>query len=198
MKKVYVLMIALTVALSVNAQEYIDLGLSVNWASCNLGATSPVDDGVSFVSGTVHEFTPGLSVTDITIYDHNEDYSGNPLYDAATFLWGTLWRTPTYNEWVELMTQCTWVWCKFESTTGLKIKGYEITGPNGNKIFLPARTNNNGKYINGGGYMCSTPINNSVKMNIFQFTNKRKQMGFQQYIGNNLYGFPVRAVSDKK
>lgn len=198
MKKVYVLFIALTVALSVSAQECVDLGLSVNWASHNIGATSQEDVGTTFVSGTIYEFSPELRAIDITIYDHNEDYSGNPQYDAATFHWGTLWRTPSYNEWVEIMTQCTWVWCKFLSTTGLEIMGYEITGPNGNKIFLPARTDDKGKYLRGGGYMCSSPINNSRRMSTFEFTNKRKQMSWQEYIGGILYGFPVRAVSDKK
>lgn len=94
------------------------------------------------------------------------------------------------------MTQCTWIWCEYISTTGSKIKGYEITGPNGNKIFLPARTYK-GKYLNGCGYMCSTPVHNSQKMKVFSFTHKRRVMRWQQYIRNNLYGLPIRAVSDK-
>lgn len=198
MKRLFFFLIALCSMQGVNAQEAVDLGLSVDWATHDVGAMNPYEMGTTFVSGTIYEFSPELRAKDITIYDHNEDYSGNPQYDAATFHWGTLWRTPSYNEWVEIMTQCTWVWCKFLSTTGLEIMGYEITGPNGNKIFLPARTNDKGKYLRGGMYMCSSPINNSRRMSTFGFTNKRKQMYWQEYIGGVLYGFPVRAVSDKK
>ena len=187
----------MTLSLHSKAQECVDLGLSVNWATNNIDATTPEEVGSIFVAGTVHKYTPSLSTRDIKIYDHNIDYSGNPNYDAATLLWGDVWRTPTYNEWNELITQCVWTWCSFISSNGTKVSGYEISGPNGNKIFLPSGTNHKGKYMNGGGYMCSTPVSESRKMNTFCFTKKKRFMHWQQYIGDNLYGLPIRAVSDK-
>lgn len=38
-------------------------------------------------------------------------------------------RVPDRDQWVELMSECTWEWAG---------TGYTITGPNGNSIFLPA------------------------------------------------------------
>lgn len=198
MKKILFLLVAVILSPPAKAQEYVDLGLSVNWATHNIDATTPEEEGSAFVAGTVQKYYPGISARDVTIYDHNIDYSGNPNYDAATQLWGDMWRTPTYNEWNELITRCVWTWCSFVSTNGIKVKGYEITGPNGNKIFLPCRTDYKGKYLKGGGYMCSTPVSESRKMSVFFFTNKKRHMCEHQYFGYTLFGFPIRAVSDKE
>ena len=63
------------------------------------------------------------------------DSNGNltPQYDAATANWGGTWRMPTKNELNELINNCTWTW-----TTQNGVKGYNVEGPNGNSIFLPA------------------------------------------------------------
>jgi hypothetical protein len=53
--------------------------------------------------------------------------------DAATANWGSQWRMPTRVEHSELRDWCTWTW-----TTLGGVKGYKVTGPNGNSIFLPA------------------------------------------------------------
>lgn len=52
--------------------------------------------------------------------------------DVALQLLGEGWRMPTLDELNELMEKCTWT---FE-TIGEQ-KGYTVTGPNGNSIFLP-------------------------------------------------------------
>ena len=56
-----------------------------------------------------------------------------PEDDVAHVKWGGDWRMPTYAEQQELIDECTWVW-----TTLNDIEGYEVTGPNGKSIFLPA------------------------------------------------------------
>ena len=48
--------------------------------------------------------------------------------DAATSNWGTSWRTPTKDEFKELIEKCTWTW---------KGNGYEVKGANGKCIFFP-------------------------------------------------------------
>ncbi|MBQ0136788.1 MAG: hypothetical protein KBS40_02125 [Bacteroidales bacterium] len=53
--------------------------------------------------------------------------------DAAYVNWAGNWRMPTYEEFDELKNNCTWTW-----TTQDGIKGYKVTGKNGNSIFLPS------------------------------------------------------------
>ena len=77
------------------------------------------------------------------------DISGNVNYDAARANWGGTWRLPTKTEMQELIDKCTWTW-----TTQNGVKGYKVTGPNGNSIFLPDANSSHGYY---GCYWSSTP-----------------------------------------
>ena len=134
---------------------YIDLGLSVKWATCNIGAETPEEYGDYFAWGetrTKTEYTSGNSTT----YNQDiGDFSGNALYDAATANWGGDWRMPTDSEMQELLNNCDWFW-----TQQGDVNGYKITGPNGNSIFLPATGRHGvsaedvGEY---GYYWTSTP-----------------------------------------
>ena len=135
--------------------EYVDLGLSVKWATCNVGANSPEEYGDYFAWGeTKSESTQANSLT----YGKSlNDITGNPQYDAATANWGGDWRMPTYDELNELRTQCTWTW-----TTQNSVNGYKVTSKtNGNSIFLPAAGYRYGSSLNdagsGGYYWSSTP-----------------------------------------
>ncbi len=53
--------------------------------------------------------------------------------DAAYANWGGSWRMPTEAEWTELQNECTWTWTALYGKNG-----YQVTGPNGKSIFLPA------------------------------------------------------------
>ena len=132
--------------------EYVDLGLSVKWATCNVGATTPEDYGYYFAWGEVepkttynwstYKYCNGSSST-LTKYCHLSSYGKDgftdnktvldPEDDAATANWGGAWRMPTKAEQDELRENCTWNW-----TTQNGVNGYKVTGPNGNSIFLPA------------------------------------------------------------
>ena len=117
----------------INGYVYADLGLSVKWATCNVGASSPEDYGDYFAWG---ETSPKAEYTwenSVTYEEQMSDISGNAQYDAATANWGGSWRMPTKAELEELENRCTWEW-----TTQNGVKGYRVTGPNGNSIFLPA------------------------------------------------------------
>lgn len=117
-----------------NHVHAVDLGLSVKWACCNVGANSPEEYGDYFAWG---ETTPKSTYTfeNSKTYKKNiGDISGNAAYDAATANWGGSWRMPTYDECQELVDKCTWQW-----TTQNGVKGCKVTSnKNGNSIFLPA------------------------------------------------------------
>ena len=111
--------------------DYVDLGLSVKWATCNVGATKPGEYGDYFAWG---ETKPKSSYT-----SSNYTYSSNanilPLSsDAARVNWGGSWRMPTTAEQDELRTKCTWIWTEQDGTYGYKV----TSKSNGNSIFLPA------------------------------------------------------------
>ena len=131
---------------------YVDLGLSVKWATCNVGATSPEDYGDYFAWGeteTKSEYTEensatyGLSISQLESQGYIDGAGNlNPQYDAAAANWGGDWRMPTVAEMWELINNCTWTW-----TTQNGVSGYNVEGPNGNSIFLPA-----------AGYICANPF----------------------------------------
>ena len=153
---------------TINGREWVDLGLlsGLKWATCNVGASSPEDYGDYFAWGettTKAEYSSSNGITNgLTIPQlHSQGYidgSGNltPSHDAATANWGGSWRMPTEDEIKELIDECTWTW-----TTQGGVKGYKVTGPNGNHIFLPAAGYRSGSslYYAGeyGYYWSSTP-----------------------------------------
>ena len=132
----------------INGHEYVDLGLSVKWATCNVGASKPEDYGNYYAWGETetkstytesNSATYGKSMNDI-------DISGNAQYDAATANWGGSWRMPTKYECQELINKCKWEWI-----TKNGINGYNVTGTNGNSIFLPAAGRRYGSSLNYAG-----------------------------------------------
>lgn len=116
-----------------NGHEYVDLGLSVKWATCNVGATAPEAYGNYYAWGDVKTKSSYTSSNYSTYNLEITDISGNAQYDAATANWGGDWRMPTKDEVNELRNNCTWTW-----TTQNSVNGYNVEGPNGNSIFLPA------------------------------------------------------------
>ena len=146
---------------------YVDLGLSVKWATCNVGASSPEEYGDYFAWGeteTKSEYTKGncatyeLSKSELQSQGYIDGEGNlNPQYDAATANWGGDWRMPTYSEQAELLNNCTWTW-----TTQNGVNGYNVKGPNGNSIFLPAAGDRIGSSLEYAGsygvYWSSTPF----------------------------------------
>ena len=149
-----------------NGHENVDLGLSVKWATCNVGATSPEEYGDYFAWGetTTKETytgdncpTYGLSISQLQTQGYIDSEGNlNPQYDAARANWGGTWRMPTKAEMQELIDNCTWTW-----TTQNGVNGYSVEGPNGNSIFLPAAGFRHGSSLNNAGsdgyYWSSSP-----------------------------------------
>lgn len=130
----------------VDLVEVIDLGLSVKWASFNVGAGSPEKSGSYFSWGEIEEktdyswstykFGPDWEV--LTKYCSKDGKTQlEPGDDVAQVRWGGGWRMPTLAEVQELIAKCTWT-----KATQQGVVGQLVTAPNGNSIFLPA----NGKY----------------------------------------------------
>lgn len=146
---------------------YVDLGLpsGIKWATCNVGASSPVFYGDYFAWGetspksnydwSTYRWCNG-SENALTKYCDRSSYGNNGFIDnlttleasddAATANWGSGWRMPTKTEMEELFSNCT---KNFKNQNG--IKGCVLTGPNGNSIFLPAGGDCNGSNIYGAG-----------------------------------------------
>ena len=136
-----------------NGHEYVDLGLSVKWATCNVGANKPEDYGDYFAWGeTEPKITYDWSTykwcngdnDDLTKYCTKKIFGYNRFVDdkitlllsddAAHANWGGSWRMPTRAEQDELHKKCKWKW-----TTQNGVNGFKVTSKsNGNSIFLPA------------------------------------------------------------
>lgn len=121
----------------------VDLGLSVLWSNCNMGATSPHDYGGYFAWA---EPTGALWSAEGINYDGNayswntSNYGGNTpsgsyagsSLDIATVNWGSGWHVPSYYEFAELIEKCEWVLVQQGSSAWV-----QVTGPNGNSIDMP-------------------------------------------------------------
>ena len=138
---------------TMNNHEYVDLGLSVKWATCNVGATKPEEYGDYFAWGetepkevydwSTYKYCNGSSST---LTKYNTDSSRGTVDnkttlelsdDAARANWGGAWRLPTKEEQDELRENCTWTW-----TTENGVNGYRVTsnkeGYTDKSLFLPA------------------------------------------------------------
>ncbi len=127
-----------------------DLGLSVKWATFNLGASKPEEYGDYYAWGetsTKNDYNwssyKWCNGSAQTITKYNTD-GGNGSIDNKTVLdleddiayveRGEYWRLPTKAEWTELMDNCTWIWASKNGVNGYNV----ISKLNGNSIFLPA------------------------------------------------------------
>lgn len=155
----------------VNGHEYVDLGLSVKWATCNIGAEYPEEYGDYFAWGDVVEGDGIISsykwlVNDeIRMYSKYwiEDYGSadnkymlEPIDDVANQKWGADWRMPTSKEVEELLTRCKWYLVELED-----VMGYKVKGPNGNSIFLPlagAIYKGDEYFVGAGGFYWSSSL----------------------------------------
>ena len=192
--------------------SYVDIGVSVLWATCNIDATHPLMPGSYFAWGetspkesyTWDNYTYCKGKNLLTKYNFKRE-SGNDemvdsLYtleaadDAAVQNWGGGWRMPTVKEIDELRNQCEWEWVNDESANY-----YKVTGPNGKSIMLPACG-----YINDrkrvmymeNGCVWSSSISTSVPTHGYELT--QYATGFWIGSADRFYGEPIRPVIDAK
>ena len=155
---------------------WVDLGLpsGLLWAECNVGANVPEGYGDYFAWGETQPknnyswstYAYGNGAYYLIKYCNNSDHGINgftdnltnliPSDDAATALLGNGARTPTVDEWNELINNTTAEW-----TIRNGVDGKKFTATNGNSIFLPAAGYRHGSeldYAHISGYYWSSSL----------------------------------------
>ena len=161
-----------------NGHDWVDLGLSVKWATMNVGATAPQEYGSYIAWGETETATK--SSYGWSTYKHMEegksDYNYINKYQTADNYRGGTWYDADRNfvgdnkttlekaddaaaanwggDWT-MPSQADWEEiynnCTYEWTTQNGVNGYKITGSNGNSIFLPAAGYRGGGSLNDEG-----------------------------------------------
>lgn len=136
------------------AGEIIDMGLSVKWRSCNLGALAPEMQGDLYAWGETEtkvifreynykwftDYNEADGSRTITKYNVNSYFGPidgknvlEPEDDAAHVNLGYQWRMPTKDEMQELCSNCTYNW----TTLNGKAVCQMISTINGQSIYFP-------------------------------------------------------------
>ncbi|MBR5843183.1 MAG: hypothetical protein IKY75_01195 [Bacteroidaceae bacterium] len=185
--------------------QFVDLGLTVKWASCNVGADTPEEYGDFFSWGDI-ETKPSYTGDSCRTYERAvyrggkyspykkgiDEICTDAEYDAARANWGGAWHMPTKAHMDELVSRCSWEWVELG-----EVKGYKVTGPSGNSIFLPAAgwlygsSHTNVGVV--GAYWCSTPImaGNKEAYRLLFANGEILVQGYNRYCG-----FTVRPVCE--
>ncbi|MGN1029630.1 MAG: hypothetical protein ACI4P7_06015 [Bacilli bacterium] len=137
-----------------NGYEYVDLGLpsGTMWATCNVGASKPEDEGLLFQFGRVDGYRYEDKNDQFRKHDQNKQDTGNkfiPLTpsgkvyktneildladDAAHVNMGGKWRMPTYEQLKELYDNTTH---RVETINGLQCMLF-TSNINNNQLFVP-------------------------------------------------------------
>lgn len=171
----------------------VDLGLSVKWASFNVGAASPEDEGCLYAWGETstkdsytvenykwweYRYMGSNTYTRILkkYKDDNEyaslDKPDNTLEkedDVAYVKYGGKWHMPSCVQIKELINNCEWTYTKIGNVYGYKVKSKK----NSNYIFLPS-----------GGYWSSS-------LDSSKWYSKLKQSGLEvgSIFNYNAYAF---------
>ena len=194
----------------------VDLGLSVKWAECNLGASKPEEYGGYYQwAGTedVSDKSIYLDVDNCPYHTGSSYFSGWTKYnklssygtvdnkvtleasdDAATVELGNTWRIPTDAEWKELIDNCIWTWTTLNGVKGYKVQSKK-EGYTDNWIFLPAagcRSGNGLYYVGLYGRYWSSSLRTDFSTYAYyvEFSSDKvvREYGYRDY------GRPVRPV----
>ena len=188
--------------------EYVDLGLSVKWATMNVGAKTEEDYGHYYMWGSITPNTPdecnwantpfnnGATSYDTTYFNSVKDtVIPNKVlakeYDVAAQIMGGDWRMPTKDECQELYKNTTQSWVTIKGVNGKKFTSKTDTTK---YIFIPAA----GYYYNGSvsevgayGYIWSSTISSPYsKARFLRFRSSTCGASTTE----RCYGMPVRGV----
>ena len=198
---------------SESSHTKVDLGLSVKWATCNVGASKPEDYGDYFAWGetspkstyswSTYKYSKGLATT-LTKYCKDSRLGNNGYSDSKTVLdskddaarvnWGGSWRMPTKAEFDELLDNCSWTWTTMNGVKGCKLVSKK-PGYSGNYIFLPAAGGRHDTTPDGGGsygYYLSSSLYTTLSCSAYTLrfnSSSANCYGYDRY-----QGFSVRPV----
>lgn len=181
----------------------VDLGLSVDWASWNVGASSEDGFGHYFAwadttwkhSCTLANYMHFNDANKDGVLQDGEmtilgDVSTSKL-DIARVEWGGEWRMPTAAEISELIDSCEWTWTSVGDVQGWRV------ARNGKDIFLPAAGYRDGADVyeenEAGNYMAGTLSADPTMADIMRFTADTCACDSNY----RYYGFVVRPVATK-
>ena len=195
----------------------VDLGLSVKWASLNVGATKSEAYGDYFAWGettpkndyswSTYMFELGSgSQGPFSKYVTNPNYGTvdnktvlDPEDDAASVNWGGSWRMPTKAEWDELLNDCVWFWTSDYNGTGVagEVVFGNKAGYSDKSIFVPAAGFRGGTELASEGSLCyywSSSLDPDYPVHAFYLGNNSGSVGIRS--GLCRFGHPVRPVTE--
>ena len=172
--------------------EPVDLGLSVKWASWNVGAGAPEEYGNHYAWGELEPKTD-YSASTYKFYSNgytkygsvDKKYELDEADDVARQKWGKDWRMPTFSELKELYEKCSF---SQEVLNGIPVT--KVTGPNGNYIYMPGPGNFTGQTLyfkdNVGSYWSRNLETDSYAKDLDFFTGSRSLNGDTRYHGQSV------------
>ena len=195
-----------------NGHEYVDLGLPSGtlWAKCNVGAETETDYGLYFQWGDTQGYTADQVGTDKAftwndykygVFDEEDPDWGMTKYnstdgkttlditdDAARVNMGGEWHMPTYEQALELENLSK------DFTTISGVYGVQITGNNGNTLFIPwAGAAVNNRLNSGLGRISTATLAGNMYDSCWYYQSDSESAGYIETYGR-LLGVPVRGV----
>lgn len=178
---------ACTVTVTDREYEYVDLGLSVLWATCNIGATRPSEFGEYYAWAEIEpkdffswnnykycSFAGQMNGMDkYTEEGFSHQYLKadglnrlEPSDDVASVLLGEEWHAPTVQEYEELKNKCNPEIAVVDGIVGLRFTS-EVPGYEGRSIFIPlgGYFNGNESVDRGENFYIWSSIGNGMKAN---------------------------------
>jgi len=190
--------------------DAVDLGLSVKWATWNVGASLPQGYGDHFAWGETetksdYSWSTYFDSIDGSSSSFRKYYNGEGGKtvleledDVAHVKWGGSWRMPTDAEWKELLDNCAWTWTTVGGVNGRLVTSNKA-GYTDKSIFLPAAgysSKNSLNQVGSGGYYWSSSLdakNSNTACNMYFCSN-------DDYVyrtsGGRCTGQSVRPVSE--
>jgi len=198
--------------------DFVDLGLSVDWATFNVGATKPEEYGLYFAWGETEGYSDvtdskqfawsdyklcnGSSNT-LTKYNNNDSYGEVDnlitleLSDDAAYVSDNTCRMPTSGECQELISNTTTAWTSVNGVNGVQLTS-KLDGYTDKSIFIPAAGfvyDGSLRDVGSIGYIWSSSLSSGSPSN----AHSMYSISIRVNIGNNdrYYGFSVRPVKEK-
>ena len=179
-----------------NHPHFIDLGLPSGtlWACCNVGgSTKPDGYGGFYAWGE----TSAKSQYNWNTYKHCDGSKEtchdigvsicDTQYDVAKAKWGSTWRMPSYNEFMELIFNCTYEYVSVNGVNG----GMFTSKNNGRSVFLSTA----GELNVAGFYWVGTKKQGSDPYAYFVNFNTEKVECYYGWSGFICTGYNVRPVA---